>query len=74
LVQAFDLFDDPMVKQLLDGKPHGKDANQQLELIKKIEADATATPWSRSNALWKLIKGQSKANVLAALCAQKTAA
>ena len=73
-VEAFDLFDDPLVKQFVDGKPFEKDASQQLEIIKKIEADATATPWSRSSALWKLIKGESKANVLEALRAKEPAA
>jgi hypothetical protein len=68
-VQAFDLFHDPLVSRFLDGKPCIQDAKRQLEVIKKIENHAAATPQIRSNSLWKLLKGECEADVIGVLCA-----
>jgi hypothetical protein len=64
-LRAFDIFGDALVASHLAG--NRVDARPQLAMIGAIEADATSTPWHRSHALFRLIKGEPEAHVWAAL-------
>jgi hypothetical protein len=64
-LRAFDLFDDALVASHLAG--NRVDVRPQLAMIATIEADANSTSWNRSHALFRLIKGEPEARVMAAL-------
>ena len=64
-LRAFDIFGDALVASHLAG--NRVYVRPQLAMIAAIEADAASTPWHRSHALFRLIKGEPEARILAAL-------
>jgi hypothetical protein len=71
LLAAFDVFQDPLVAQYLDGRRVDNQARRELDLIKVIQDSATAKPKQRVYALFKLIKGEDLGEVMAELAEEK---
>jgi len=67
LVEAFNVFSDPLVARYLDGRRVDEHARRELELIETIEGHPTAKPKQRAHALFRLIMGATQATVTAAL-------
>ena len=67
LLQAFNPFEDPLVREFLDGQRVEGRARDELQGIDYIEEQGACTPWQRAQALYRLIKGEGEAAVMKAL-------
>ena len=67
LVEAFNVFSDPLVARYMDGRRVDDHARRELELIDTIEDHPTAKPKQRAHALFRLIGGATQDTVTAAL-------